>query len=233
MPPFSKVQLALPPLTERARGSGSRFDRYLRSWPSALPELPTEADVLAVGCNAPRPGASSSSTRSWLEAQHSRAAEAFARSSEKGEGERGAFPSLEAFCAAVRLVGSRCLRCPAGQFGERRFLVPVLDMANHDGARPAALFRFRDEEEPAMQLVAARPLRNGDAVTICYGELSNAELVLGYGFVPRDENPHDYELVSLCRLLSRPRRRPGAPCPFKWATAVRRRPCVRCGVPAS
>ena len=49
--------------------------------------------------------------------------------------------SFEEFCGAVRLVGSRCLRLSMGwEHGVRRLLVPVFDLANHDGQAPSAMY---------------------------------------------------------------------------------------------
>ena len=49
--------------------------------------------------------------------------------------------------------------------GVRRLLVPVLDLANHDGAEPSALYAYSGAGRTGdcIRLHAARPLRAGDA----------------------------------------------------------------------
>ena len=220
----SKVQLALLVAT-LAADPGSEWAPFLRSWPTSMPDVPSDADLLALGSNSAPDSADSwrrtwarSTTATWLDAQHALAAAAHAQHARAVDTRAAAaFPSRASFRTALRLVGSRCLHLSAGRYGQRRLLVPLLDMANHDGARPSAVYQFRDAAEAAdvpsgggvaadtartasIQLVAARPLAAGDAVTICYGTHTNAEFVRAYGFVP-DDNSHDCDVVSLRQLL--------------------------------
>jgi len=86
-----------------------------------------------------------------------------------------------------------------GQAVIARCLVPVVDLMNHqsDALSPAAAAATAGEPHeragPATRVefsaggarwVAARPLAAGEEVTWTYGALSNAELLLNYGFVP-------------------------------------------------
>ena len=213
----SKVQLALQFIALKAAVDSDDWSPFVRSWPSSLPPLPDDSDVLALSLSGAVEGGqsrrtwASSTTSAWIKEQYELAAEAFRRADEAADATTEsapdvgmAFPPLDSFSATVRLVGSRCLCLRAGAFGERRFLVPVLDMANHDGVSPSAHFAFCDGGASggsgSIQLVAARRISAGDAVTISYGEHTNAEFVLAYGFVPRD-NPFDCEVVSLRQLL--------------------------------
>ena len=200
-----KVQLAVQYLSLMA-DPASEWSPYLASWPTAVPELPTDEEVLAISTGAARVVDADaeawrrtwarSTTRTWITAQHAVAMEAHEAAH---GGQSSPFHSLEVFSAAVRLVGSRCLRLSAGPYGARSFLVPMLDMANHDGCEPSAFFAY-SPERACIELVARGPINAGDAVTISYGEHTNAEFARAYGFVPRD-NPHDCEVVSLQELL--------------------------------
>ena len=221
----SKVQLAM--LTHMHAPS-SEWAPFLRSWPSAAPSSPSDADLLALSCAVGRSDSSAdphtslcrtwarSTTSAWIDEQYALATELYAQSHGDDTQAGGAFPTRDAFHSSMRLVGSRCLRLSAGPFGTRALLVPLLDMANHDGVAPSALYAFSPEEvadsstadgapplvgRPAsIQLIAARPLRADEAVTISYGEHTNAEFVRSYGFVPL-ANPHDCEVISLRGLL--------------------------------
>ena len=197
LPP--KAQLALTVLERREDAAWAPF---LGSWPAppllpnALdPDLLSEAqdDAWAEGV---------ARERQWLSELHRAACATTAA--------HAAEPpcSLDAFCASMRLVGSRVLRLRMGAHGKRRCLVPVLDLANHE-PQPAALYRFSAaapggaaEEEEAIELVAARPLRAGDAVTIAYGEFGSAAYAQAYGFVPR-ANPHEAITLTLGRFVCR------------------------------
>lgn len=84
--------------------------------------------------------------------------------------------------------------------GHEPTLLPVIDMANHDADDPAALIEKTEAGEFQVrttlrvwlskglavltiiagrltQLVATRDITEGDAVTISYGDLSNAQVV--------------------------------------------------------
>jgi hypothetical protein len=85
--------------------------------------------------------------------------------------------------------GSAAAAPPAWRAAGMRMLVPVADMANHDGARgkPALLRR------PAagggggggdVVLWTAARLRAGEELTISYGDKCPLDLLVNYGFIP-------------------------------------------------
>ena len=197
----SMVQLAIGALL---RQQAPDFAPYLSSWPAGMPELPANLEPGDVEADAEFV-AQVSASRLWFEEQHAAAAILYAKA-HPGQ----LFPcDLDEFRTAVQLAGSRCLRVACSALGrELRLLVPVVDMANHDGNTPSAIYTCAASEGDAadagelgcVQLRAARPLRRGDAVTISYGEHTNAHFAQFYGFVPQD-NPHDAVTVSLLRLL--------------------------------
>ena len=96
---------------------------------------------------------------------------------------------FESTLAAAALVNSRCFAevAPVGGGGggptddgaKRRrqalsLVVPLCDFANHASA-PSAAFRLSTDEKGAFELVATRPLRPGEEVTISYlGGAGNA-----------------------------------------------------------
>jgi Fe-S cluster biogenesis protein NfuA len=103
--------------------------------------------------------------------------------------------SLRALAWAYGIVTSRAVRLQGSS--EPGVLLPLLDLANHDFMPSAEIKRLGDQKDkasvqlpPAVAklspesacLVALRALKAGDDVTLCYGDLSNAELILEYGF---------------------------------------------------
>ena len=118
---------------------------------------------------------------------------------------QGAFAdlNLRKLAWAFGIVSSRAVRLHGA--GEAGVLAPLLDLANHDFDASAQVQRLGDQKQassaavpPAVAkmpgdsacLVATRPLEAGEDVTLTYGAMSNADLILEYGFrVPN--NPHD------------------------------------------
>ena len=98
---------------------------------------------------------------------------------------------------AFALVRSRCFKAGADIFA----FVPLIDMANHAVAHPAAQFEFSNGDGiiNGFALRAARALTPGDEVTICYdGTHSNDRLMTQYGFTV-DGNPND-DVALRCHL---------------------------------
>lgn len=127
------VQLALSVL---ARESTAEWKPFLATWPAELPELPMglEPEELAAAQD-PSFEAEADASCFWLQEQYFNAydaAEAHHQAT-AAEGELFSFPPEPAFRRAMLLVWSRCLRLTAGRYGVRRLLVPLLDMANHEG----------------------------------------------------------------------------------------------------
>lgn len=190
----SKVQLAL---TVLAQQGAAQWFPFLSSWPSSLPELPSNLDLATLrdAYNAADPEDLAAATVMSL----ARLQDDYLAAAELAPGGDG-IGSFDRFRGAVQLVGSRCLRVNAGQHGSRLLIVPVLDMANHD-FDPSAYYAYTEADGlVAMELRARRPLTAGDAVTICYGDYPSGRFALAYGFLPA-ENPYDSLLVSLPQLL--------------------------------
>ncbi|EOD19650.1 hypothetical protein EMIHUDRAFT_242820 [Emiliania huxleyi CCMP1516] len=187
------VQLALSAL-ERERDEHWR--PFLQSWPAESPALPLllEPEALSAAQDDAFE-ADADAACFWLHEQYLEACDA-------AEAAGLDAPAEPAFRRALQLVWSRCLRLRAGPHGTRRLLVPMVDLANHDGVAPAALFAFSaaGRRGACVRLYAARPLEKGDEVTITYGDHPNAHFAKYYGFVPR-HNPHDTVSVALPQLL--------------------------------
>lgn len=83
------------------------------------------------------------------------------------------------------LVVSRCFTMADG---DTFAFVPILDMADHE-ARPAANFT---SDARGFVLRALRPIKQGDSVTICYGEDYTTERMFEqYGFSPAQGTAQD------------------------------------------
>jgi len=195
------VQLALSVLS---RQGTAEWEPFLATWPAGLPELPMglEPEALAEAQDTAFETEADASCF-WLQEQYFNAFDAAeAHHAAAAGAEAFSFPPEPAFRRAMLLVWSRCLRLTAGVYGVRRLLVPLLDMANHDGDSPAALFAYSPAGAagPCIRLYAARPLAVGEEVTITYGEHSNGHFAQYYGFVPA-KNAHDAVSVSLLALL--------------------------------
>lgn len=120
--------------------------------------------------------------------------------------------TLDEFERALSLVHSRTFSLPSKQSigGVIRFLVPLVDMFNHAGDVDVYFsggHRTPGEEivacdacrwdcisniggDQIMVVSAVRDILAGEEVTLSYGERSNDDFFLYYGFVP-PRNPHD------------------------------------------
>lgn len=124
----------------------------------------------------------------------------------------------ELFEWAMKVVHSRAFSIPPGGFAAsstraglrnygasrrslewpRKFaLVPVLDMTNHGCGRSLANFRY-DDRAGCFELVAGeKGYETGSQVLVSYGDLTNDDLYLLYGFVQAG-NPNDvYEVEDV------------------------------------
>eukprot|EP00741_Cyanophora_paradoxa_P024482 tig00022075_g23639.t1 len=75
-----------------------------------------------------------------------------------------------------------------GQMWNRLSLCPALDLLNHSPADAAhTQWEIASEEGPGarrtLRLEASAPIRAGEQVRLCYGALSSAQTLVGYGFV--------------------------------------------------
>mmetsp|Transcript_32491 Transcript_32491/g.52634 ORF Transcript_32491/g.52634 Transcript_32491/m.52634 type:complete len:537 (+) Transcript_32491:31-1641(+) len=93
--------------------------------------------------------------------------------------------SLEAFKWAFGTLLSRFTFLPTS---ETLSLVPLGDMMNHDPNADLAM--DYDVDTASVILVADKDYKKGEVLRVSYGQLSNAELMLNYGFA-LNNNPYD------------------------------------------
>ena len=94
---------------------------------------------------------------------------------------------------ALDMVHSRSYTVDAGARGLCRFLVPFIDLLNHD---PDGCEFVYDEVDEAFTVeTSERPPRQGEPVVITYGQRTSEELMLVYGFVPPMPTPFDAHLL--------------------------------------
>jgi len=96
--------------------------------------------------------------------------------------------SAEEFKFVASVVNTRTLNGRPGTI----FMVPVLDMANHD--RSSKNYMTSDPESRyknnvAIKLVAGAEIKRGEEVTIPYGNLRNDEMLYNFGFLDPSEPP--------------------------------------------
>jgi hypothetical protein len=101
------------------------------------------------------------------------------------------FPSqvynLEAFKWAFGILFSRLVRLPSL---DKLSLVPWADMLNHN-PQVDAFLDFDQSNGKSVAFVTDRAYQSGEQVFISYGKRSSGELLLAYGFIPSEFNPHD------------------------------------------
>ena len=93
------------------------------------------------------------------------------------------------FLWATATVDSRAFRVLRDGV-ETTVLAPLADMVNHTFDTPVITSKRFDSQTRALVLSASAPHVSAGEVTMCYGELDNARLLLFYGFAV-DENPYD------------------------------------------
>ncbi|KAF5482635.1 hypothetical protein F2P56_003189 [Juglans regia] len=102
--------------------------------------------------------------------------------------------NIETFKWSFGILFSRLVRLPS--MDGRVALVPWADMMNHS----CEVDTFLDYDRPSKGVVFTtdRPYEPGEQVYISYGKKSNGELLLSYGFVPKEgTNPSDSVELSL------------------------------------
>lgn len=102
--------------------------------------------------------------------------------------------NMESFRWSFGILFSRLVRLPS--MDGKVALVPWADMLNHS----SEVETFLDYDKASMGIVFTtdRPYQPGEQVFISYGKKSNGELLLSYGFVPKEGmNPNDSVELSL------------------------------------
>lgn len=101
---------------------------------------------------------------------------------------------METFKWSFGILFSRLVRLPS--MDGRVALVPWADMLNHSSE--VETFLDYDKSSKGVVFTTDRPYQPGEQVFISYGRKSNGELLLSYGFVPREgTNPSDSVELSL------------------------------------
>ncbi|KAF8410879.1 hypothetical protein HHK36_003416 [Tetracentron sinense] len=102
--------------------------------------------------------------------------------------------NMETFKWSFGILFSRLVRLPS--MDGRVALVPWADMLNH--SCEVDTFLDYDRVSKGVVFTTDRPYQPGEQVFISYGKKSNGELLLSYGFVPKEgTNPSDSVELSL------------------------------------
>ena len=92
---------------------------------------------------------------------------------------------------AVAMATSRAFALHGPQ--QPQALLPLIDTGNHSFQPNSKVVRGDDG---AADLLALQSIDQGSEITMSYGAVNNANLLLNYGFVDAS-NPHDHIMVPL------------------------------------
>lgn len=197
------VRLACKILQLKAEGGGSAWKDYVNTLPNLVPSPLSSSfgwdDIRAIGYPIAR---EQLDFTNWMIMSHWKALP------------NDAVPpgtTFEDFLHAICVCHSRTFSVPARtKDGIVRFLMPLVDMLNHAGdvdldsglagqessERSIACDAVRWDcvskigGQQMMIISAVRDIAAGEEVTLSYGERSNDDFFLYYGFIP-PRNPHD------------------------------------------
>ncbi|KAK3261778.1 hypothetical protein CYMTET_29331 [Cymbomonas tetramitiformis] len=99
---------------------------------------------------------------------------------------RGRQVAEEEFCHATALITSRSISVRAGNDQVVKFLIPLIDMANHNGSSTNEL---RVGEGGTFDLIMGEDVHAGEEIRISYGALRNDLTSMHYGFILEDPIP--------------------------------------------
>ena len=98
------------------------------------------------------------------------------------------------FMSSLSILLSRLVRLEIGQEESIEALCPCLDFANHS-PESKSYIQYNPSAD-SVEIVADRVYKPGDQICVNYGEKTNGEILLSYGFIPND-NPHDACLLDI------------------------------------
>lgn len=85
---------------------------------------------------------------------------------------------------------------PEATIMSKTVMIPYVDFINHDADKANAeliVLETKAEDESFYAVQATKSIRKGQEITLCYGtgQETTADLLGGYGFIPRDMNRND------------------------------------------
>jgi hypothetical protein len=124
-----------------------------------------------------------------------------------GVSEQGALGDQQRFLDALDLVSSRTIRC-----GSKFMLVPFLDMANYASrdqgggyyelAKEGPNGDDDDDEDIIILKIGDRGVKAGDEICLDYGDRTNEEWLMYYGFLPDRNSAETLVLPESRRMIT-------------------------------